>query len=123
LRQLDAVVGERREEILALRRDGLRERLLRRRQRVVLDDHVRGDAAAAVHDATAVRLEGRPALLRRVGLVRVGLFLDELAIHELARALDRAAARREPLARRDLEGVAAVELVHALDEALAEAGL
>ena len=93
-------------------------------QRVVLHDDVGRDAAAAVDDAAGVRLVRRDAssCVAFVSFVSGGVF-DELTVHELARTLNRAAARREPLARRDLERVAAVELVDALHESLAEARL
>src|SRR6185503_11607995 len=84
---------------------------------------VRRDAAAAVHHATAIRLVGRTHLLAGVRLVRVGLHLHELTIHELARTLNGPAARRIPLARGELERVAAVEVVDALHQAFAEARL
>ena len=123
LRELHAVVGDHSSEILTLRRDRLVELLLRRRQRVVLHDDVRRDAAAAIDRAARVGLERRTRLLGRVGLVRVRRRFDELAVHELARTLNRAPARREPFARRELERVAAVERIHALHQTLAVARL
>ena len=56
-------------------------------------------------------------------LAGVGLLFDELTVHELARTLDRTAARRKPFAGRELELVAAIEFVHALHEALSKARL
>src|SRR5690606_15284245 len=48
-----------------------------------------------------------------------GVGRDEAAVDELALAVDRAAARRIPLPGRQLEDVAAVEAVGALDQPLA----
>ena len=58
--------------------------------------------------------------LRRV-LERIRMHLDERAVRQqLALAMNRASARRVPLAGRDLELVAALERIHRLHESLAE---
>ena len=93
-----------------------------RGQRVVGHDDVRRDAAAAVDRASRVGVELRLRLLLRFRLERVGVRLDEASVGEQrALAMDAAPTRRVPLARRDLERVAAVEREDRLHESLAEA--
>src|SRR5205085_12088735 len=98
--------------------------LLGGRERVVLHDHVGRDAATAVHRTTGVRLEEWTCFLAGLGLEGVARrVLDELAVHELALALNRPAAGGIPLCRRELERIAAVEVEDRLHESLAEGRL
>src|SRR5438045_155232 len=124
LRQLERVVVVGRIEILLLGRERFRQSLLRRGQRVVGNDDVRRYAAPAVDESSGVRLVGRPILLHALGFRRrIGLLFDEMTILELSLLLNRAAARSVPLRRRELEGVAAVEIEDGLHKPLAETGL
>src|SRR5215217_3095364 len=92
---------------------------LDRRERVVGDDDVRPNPATTHDRATRVRLEGRS--WRCIALERIGMDFDELsARQQLSLAVDRPPAWRIPLAGRDLEQVAVLQLIDGLNETLPE---
>src|SRR6185312_12731479 len=118
---LGGVILHRLREYLGLGCEALEQVLLRRAQRVRLDDDVRRDAATAVHYAACIALVLRTRTTHGVGLERVRHDFHELSIRQqLALLLNRPATRRIPLGSRHLERVTAIQLEETLHETLSE---